>query len=411
MRKMLQSKLFTRTLREIPKEEQSVNAQLLIQGGFIDKLFAGVYTMLPLGWRVARKIAKIIREEMNQIGGQEIFMPALHPLENYKKTGRDKIEVLFYTNLRNGMKLVLGQSHEEIVTPLAQKYIFSYKDLPKAVYQIQTKFRNELRAKSGIFRGREFLMKDLYSFHTDEEDLEKYYKIVQKAYFRIFARCDLASKTYLTYASGGTFSKYSHEFQTVTSAGEDTIYICQNCNLAINQEIKNGVKKCPECGRSKFRKAKAIEVANIFKLGTKFSQAFGWRFTNEKGRKESVVMGCYGIGLGRLMGAIVEIHHDDRGIIWPESVAPFDIHLLLLSNEKKVASKAERIYRVLQKRGVEILYDNREETAGVKLKDADLIGIPTRLVVSDKTEDRVEIKHRDKREVRLLSLKKLLQSV
>ncbi len=403
---MKQSELFTKTLKKAPKDEQGDSARLLIQAGFIDKLFAGVYSILPLGWRVTKKIENIIREEVNSIGGQEIFMPALHPLENYKKTGRDKMDILFRTELKNKMKLVLGQSHEEVITPLMKKYISSYKDLPKAVYQFQTKFRNELRAKSGIIRTREFLMKDLYSFHTDQKDLDEYYESARRAYFKIFERCGIGEKTYYTYASGGTFSKYSHEFQTITPAGEDLIYICQNCNLAINREIKNEIKKCPKCGNSNFEKKKVIEVGNIFKLGTKFSKSFNFQFTNKKGQKQDVFMGCYGIGLGRLMGAIVEIHHDKKGIIWPSPVAPFTVHILGFDK------KAEKIYQTLKQNQIETLFDDREDkSAGEKFADADLIGIPIRIVVSKKTLEKnsVEIKNRDGKKMELVEINKLVK--
>ncbi len=257
---MRYSQLFTKTQRAAPKDEASANAQLLIRAGFIDKLIAGVYTYLPLGLRVLKNIESIIREEMNAVGGQEVLMPTLHPLENYAKTGRQAIDVLFRTELKNGTELLLGQSHEEIVVPLVQRFVESYKDLPVAVYQIQTKFRNELRAKSGIFRGREFLMKDLYSFHANEKDFEAYYETVKQAYVKIFSRCGVGDSTYITHASGGTFSKYSHEFQTVTEAGEDTIYLCRKCRIAVNKEIRAETPACPQCGSTDAEEKRAIEV-------------------------------------------------------------------------------------------------------------------------------------------------------
>lgn len=403
---MRQSEIFTKTLKKAPKDEQNASAQFLIRAGFIDKLFAGVYTMLPLGVRVIKKIENIIREEINGIGGQEIFMPALHPLENYKKSGRDKMDILFYTELKNKMKLVLGQSHEEVITPLMKKYISSYKDLPKAVYQFQTKFRNELRAKSGIIRNREFLMKDLYSFHKDQKDLEQYYQSAKKAYFKIFERCGLQGKIYYTYASGGTFSKYSHEFQIAAPAGEDLIYICQNCNLAINREIKDEIKKCPGCGSDNFKKKKAIEAGNIFKLGKRFSKSFNFQFTDKKGQKQDVIMGCYGIGLGRLMGTIVETHNDQNGIIWPSSVAPFKVHVLGFDK------KAEEIYQILKRNQIEAFFDDRQnKSAGEKFIDADLIGIPIRIVVSKKTLEKnsVELKNRGSKKMELIEINRLVQ--
>jgi prolyl-tRNA synthetase len=415
---MRQSQLFSKTIKEAPTDEKSINAQFLIRGGFVDKLFAGVYSFLPLGRRVIKKIENIIREEINAIGGQEIYMPALHPIENYKKTGREKIDILFYTDLRTGVKLVLGQSHEEVVVPLMQKFILSYKDLPKAVYQFQTKFRNELRAKSGILRGREFLMKDLYSFHASEEDLNEYYEKAKKAYNNIFARCGLGDKTYLTFASGGTFSKYSHEFQTLTGAGEDIIYICDKCRVAVNKEIIEEAKhQCLGCGNKNLKEKKAIEVGNIFKLKTKFSEAFDLSVLDKEGNKKTVIMGCYGIGLSRLMGTIVEVYNDEKGIIWPEEVAPFKAHLILLigkdkKGQSKIAKAADSLYDELAEKGIEVLYDDREEkSAGEKFADADLIGIPYRVVISEKTIEKgsAEIKKRNEEKVELIKLKKVLE--
>lgn len=396
---MRQSQLFGKTVREAPKDEVAKNAIFLERGGFVQKTFAGVYEFLPLGFRVLKKIEHLIREEMNATGAQELLLPALHPLENYIQTGRAEIDVLFYTELSGGKKLVLGQSHEEIVTPLIKKFVNSYRDLPIAVYQIQTKFRNELRAKSGILRGREFVMKDCYSFHADEKDFEHFYELQKKTYMQIFQRAGIGDQTFLTSASGGTFSKYSHEFQTVTDAGEDTIHICESCTMAINDEIKNETPLCIGCGGNEFRTAKSIEVGNIFPLKTKFSDAFEFTFQDDQGNQHSVIMGCYGIGLGRLMGTIVEVHHDDKGIIWPESVAPFRVHLLELpSVHKEVKKQTEELYALLLAKGVEVLYDDRDDkSAGEKFADADLIGIPWRCVISEKTlgQHGVEVKRRD----------------
>lgn len=377
----------------------SKNAIFLERGGFVQKTFAGVYEYLPLGLRVIKKIEALIRQEMNATGAQELLLPALHPLENYIQTGRAEIDVLFHTELASGKKIVLGQSHEEIVTPLVKKFVDSYRDLPLAVYQIQTKFRNELRAKSGILRGREFIMKDCYSFHADVEDSERFYDIQKKAYRSIFERAGIGDQTFLTSAAGGTFSKYSHEFQTVTDAGEDTIYICNNCRMAINDEIKNETPACPECGGSDFRKEKSIEVGNIFPLKTKFSDAFGFTFHDKEGNNQPVIMGCYGIGLGRLMGTVVEVHGDAKGIVWPESIAPYRVHLIELSNARDEVKKgAEKLYHALLAKGIEVLYDDREDkSAGEKFADADLIGIPWRCVISEKTIDKnaIEVKARN----------------
>lgn len=390
---MKQSQLFTKTQKDALKDEPSINAQLLIRAGFIDKLMAGVYTILPLGLRTLDKIENIIREEMNVIGGQEIFMPTLQPKENWLKTGRwDTMDDLYKVKDGSGREMALGPTHEEVVVPLMSRFINSYKDLPFAVYQFQNKFRMELRSKSGILRGREFIMKDLYSFHLTEQDLDAYYEKAKQAYFKIFERAGLKEQTHLTFASGGSFSKYSHEFQTITPAGEDIIYVCSQCGLAVNKEIKDEVSTCPECGKQDFQEEKAIEVGNIFKLMNKYSKPFELSVKNEKGESQEIVMGCYGIGLGRLMGTVVEVHHDEKGIVWPMSVAPFSAHILSLRKD----AEAEKLYTELQKLGVEVLLDDRDASAGAKFADADLIGMPYQIVVSEKTlaEKQVEIKER-----------------
>ncbi|MFH1181101.1 MAG: aminoacyl--tRNA ligase-related protein [bacterium] len=401
---MRQSQLFAKTKKEFPKDETSVNSQLLIRAGFIDKLMAGVYSYLPLGLRVIKKIENIVREEMVNIGGQEILMPALQPKNLWEKTGRWRYEEMFKLKNREEKDFSLGWTHEEVITPLVQKFVNSYKDLPVFVFQIQDKFRDELRVKSGLLRGREFLMKDLYSFHKDEKDLDDYYEKVRRAYFKVFARCGLKKQTFLTLASGGTFSKYSHEFQTITSAGEDEIYLCPKCQIAINKEIIETEKHaCSNCQSKDLEIKKAVEVGNIFKLKEKYTQAFDFRFKDEFGEEKNVLMGCYGIGLGRLMGAIVEIHHDEKGIIWPEEVAPFRVHLI----EIKVSAK--KIYDELIKSGVEVLYDDRDKTAGEKFAEADLIGLPTRIVASERTleKDSVELKQRNSQKAKLIKIKSL----
>lgn len=427
---MRQSQLPTKTLREAPKDEQSTNAILLTRAGFIDKLAAGVYTFLPLGLRVLRRIENIIRQEMLALGAQEILMSVLHPRENWEQTGRwNDFEALIKLKVASEKDFALGPTHEEIISPLAKKFVFSYKDLPFALFQIQTKFRNEIRVKSGLLRTREFLMKDLYSFHANEQDLNDYYNKIIDAYFKIFSRCGLDEQTYLTLASGGTFSKYSHEFQTLTENGEDTIFICQNCDLAINGEIKAETPACPDCGGKDFKEAKAVEVGNIFKLGTKYSAPFALKFKDKDGQKKDVIMGCYGIGPARVMGTIVEISHDEQGIIWPESVAPFKYHLLALGESEKtkrqaqtlgaeprtvsrsdsgarVKKAADELYEKLTAQGIEILYDDRELAAGEKFAEADLIGIPVRLVISEKTlaQKSVEIKNRGEKQIRLVKI-------
>ena len=409
---MKQSQFFAKTQKQTPKDEVSKNAKLLIQAGFVDKLMAGVYDFLPMGLRVFKKIEQIIREEINAIGGQEMFMPTLQPKENWLKTGRwDSMDDLFKLSTGDNKEVALGPTHEEVISPLAKKMISSYKDLPKYVYQFQNKFRNEKRAKSGILRGREFIMKDLYSFNANQEDLDSYYKKVQQAYKNIYERCGLAEVTYLTYASGGSFAKYSHEYQTLTEAGEDLIYICDKCQVAINKEIlEDQNNQCPICGSSELREEKAVEVGNIFKLGTRYSVPFDLNYLDKDGKKKLVFMGCYGIGLSRLMGTIVEVSSDERGIIWPEEVAPFRVHLISLKQNEQ----AEKIYNSLEDAGVEVLFDDREDTgAGEKFADADLIGCPYRFIVSEKTlkNDCVEIKRRNSEECELVNIKEAIKKI
>jgi len=413
---MRQSLLFTKTLKEISSDEISINASLLRRAGFIDRLTAGVYTYLPLGLIVLNKINNIIREEINQIGGQEVLMPGLTPKEPWEITGRWETEdALFKLKGVDDKEYALGATHEEVVVPLVQNYVSSYKDLPLYVYQIQTKFRNEKRAKAGILRGREFVMKDLYSFHTDEADLNKYYEIVKQTYIKIFERLDISKQTYLTFSLGGSFSKYSHEFQTISESGEDTIYICHKCNLAFNEEVfEGGEKKCFDCGSTDLEIKKAIETGNIFKLGTRYTLPFKFDYVDRAGKKQPVIMGCYGLGPTRSMGAIVETHYDDKGIIWPAAVAPFDVHLLILGkNNESIAKKAEELYNDLTQQGTTVLFDDREESAGIKLKDSDLIGLPIRLVISEKTlaADSVEMKYRNVDKFELIKLKEILKKL
>ncbi len=388
---MLQSQLFGKTRKQIGKEEVSVNAQYLIRGGYIDKLMAGVYTYLPLGLKVLQKVQSVIREEMSNIGAQEILMPALSPKENWQKTGRwEDFDVLFKLQSISGKEYALGATHEEVVTPLVQKFVESYKDLPVTVFQIQDKFRDEPRAKSGILRGREFNMKDLYSFHADEKSLNEYYEKAMVAYKNIYQRVGLDAK--VVEASGGTFSKLSHEYQVFAPQGEDLVKYCPACDWAQNEEIcklKAG-DSCPECG-AKIQESNAIEVGNIFKLNTKYSAPFDFKYIDEKGEKQDVLMGCYGIGPSRMVGSIVEVYHDDNGIIWPKQVAPYQIHLILLSKDEKVRKQAFDIYDKLISEGYEVLFDDREESAGVKFKDSDLIGLPLRAVISDKNQKNSEI--------------------
>ncbi|TSD02496.1 MAG: prolyl-tRNA synthetase [Parcubacteria group bacterium Athens0714_24] len=408
----MQSKLFAKTRKEAPKDETAVNAQLLIQAGFVNKDSAGVYTFLPLGLRVLSKIENIVREEMNAIGGQEMLMSALQPKENWQATTRwEGLDILFKVISRHGSEYALGPTHEEIVTPAALNIISSYKDLPLAVYQIQTKFRDEPRAKSGLLRTREFRMKDLYSFHKDEKDLDKYYnKIAIPAYQKIYKRMGL--EAFLTEADGGTFSKFSHEFQVEIENGEDIIYICNppagGCGLAKNKEIFKDNDECTNCGKTEWREANASEVGNIFPLKNKYSKSFNLIYTAEDGTKKDVIMGCYGMGTSRLMGVLAERFHDQDGIIWPESVAPFKVHLIELNN-----ASAKNIYEDLIKHGVEVLYDDRELSPGEKFADADLIGIPYRVVVSEKTaeQNKFEVKKRDEDKIKLVDKEELFRII
>lgn len=556
---MLYSLLFGKTRMNAPADADSANARFLIQGGFIEREAAGIYNFLPLGYRVLRKIDQIIREEMNAVGGQEIHMPVLNPRESWIITDRDKTldAILYRTRGAGEHDFILGPSHEEIVTPLVKKFVRSYKELPVAVYQIQTKFRNEPRAKAGILRGREFGMKDMYSFHADEKNLDEYYEKVKEAYLRVYKRMGLTA--YVVEASGGAFSdKFSHEFSVLTPVGEDTILVCEDCSYGQNLEIaeavmdappdaqekekplkevdaprgpsiEDGVKlhkipawkilktvvyklesgligvcirgdleinnirlskflgkevraatppelkkarlavgfispvkcdlpfiadhsvkhvknfctgankpnkdylnanlgrdfviktfshfadvplKCPKC-KKPIKEEKAIEAGNIFKLGTKFSESFGFTYTDEQGKEHPVTMGCYGIGNTRLMGTIVEASHDEKGIIWPRSVAPYQVHLLHLGKETEVKKAAQKIYEELQDNDIEVIYDDRDESAGKKLNDADLIGIPLRVLVSAKTlkENGVEIKCRSEKQTQIVPIEDILNFV
>ncbi len=414
---MLYSKLFPKTLKQVPAGAESVNHQLLVRGGFIHQEMAGVYTYLPLGWKVIDKISNIVRVEMDKIGGQELLMPALHPGENWKKTGRfDSFDVLYKLKGAGESDLVLGPTHEEIIYPLLSEYIKSYKDLPLYLYQIQTKFRNEARAKAGLLRGREFIMKDLYSFHTSDEDRDKYYKIVSESYLQIFKKIGLP--VFVTKAPGGTFSDLSEEFQTPTNAGEDTIYICKECNIAINKEVFDG-QDCSSCG-GKFDEKKAIEVGNIFPLKRSYAEIFKLECTDKNGEKRVVSAGCYGLGISRVMGTLVEVFHDEKGIIWPEAVAPFKVHLVGLDLENSsVKNLAEKVYKQLEAEDVEILFDDRLGiSAGEKFADADLIGIPYRVVISKKTPstgsgqaEKIELKKRSDKNTEFLSFEELFQKL
>lgn len=404
--------LVSKTRKTTDINPESINFDFLTRGGFVKMEMAGVYSFLPLGLRVLKKVEQIVREEMDKFGGQEILMPVLHPRDNWDKTGRWKgFDVLFKLQSQAGKDFALGPSHEEIVVPLVRDYVQSYRDYPVALYQIQVKFRDELRAKNGLLRGREFLMKDLYSFHATEDDFWNYYEDIKSVYTRIFERMGL--KTVLDEAGGGTFSKISHEYSVLNEAGEDTIYLCDKCDLAQNKEIvtyKEG-DKCPKCKKGTVYTKRGIEVGNIFPLSTKFSDAFDLKYLDQNGKRKPVVMGCYGIGISRAMGTIVEEHYDEKGIIWPESVAPYQVHLVALG--EKGSKEAEKLYKELSDKGVEVLFDDRDDAAGAKFADADLIGCPVRLTVSDKTvaAHKVEYKKRDHDKAGLLTKTELLKKL
>jgi prolyl-tRNA synthetase len=415
------SQSIAKTSKDASQSDVSRNAQLLTRGGYINKLMAGVYSYLPLGLRSLNNIEQIIRAEMDALGGQEVLMPALHPRENWEQTGRwDTMDVLFRFKGAGDRDLALGPTHEEVVTPLVTSFVQSYRDLPRAAYQIQTKFRNEARAKSGLLRGREFRMKDMYSFHATEADLDAFYERALQAYKNIYARCGLGAITLVTYASGGAFSKYSHEFQTLTPYGEDIIYRVPNSAIAINKEIMDDVEAVrsliPDYNgdKSSLEDVKAIEVGNIFKLSTRFPDAFHAGYTDAAGAAQKIYMGCFGIGPSRLLGTIAECLSDERGLIWPEAVSPYQVHLVSLARADEEIAACDAIYAQLTAAGVTVLYDDRHGLqAGEKLADADLIGIPHRLVVSKKTlaANGVEWKKRTASESQILSLADCLQQI
>lgn len=415
---MRQGTLFTKTRKEGPADEVSRNAELLVRGGFVHKELAGVYSFLPLGLKVLKKIEHIIREEMNAIGGQEINLTALQDKSLWEKTDRwddEKVDNWFKTKLKSGTELGLGFTHEEPLTNLLKPYMSSYRDLPKYIYQFQTKFRNELRAKSGLLRGREFLMKDLYSFSKDTTEHDEFYEKSKGAYKNIFDRAGIGHITYLTFASGGVFSKFSHEFQTLSDVGEDTIYLDEEKKIAVNKEVyTDEVLDNLGLNKDKLVEKRAIEVGNIFSLGTKFSEPLGLTYKTEDGEEKPVIMGSYGIGLPRLMAAVVEVLSDEKGIVWPESIAPFKVHLLVLGEESQVVTQADKLYKDLQSKGIEVLYDDRKDvSAGEKFADADLIGIPYRAVVSERSlkEGGVEIKKRTEKETRVIKQDQFLKEV
>ncbi len=407
------SKVFTKTSKNIPSGEEAKNAQLLIRAGFINKEMAGVYDFLPLGKIVLDKIVQVIREEMNSVGGNEVSLSALQNPETWQASGRwsdDVMDVWFKTKLSNGREFGLAPTHEEPITKMMKNFISSYKDLPVYPYQFQTKFRAELRSKSGLMRGREFLMKDLYSFSKDETEHNKFYEEISEAYLRVFERLGLGDLTYKTFASGGSFSKYSHEFQTVSPVGEDIIYISDEKGIAINEEVFNDeVLADLGINKEELRAEKAVEVGNIFTLGYKFSDALDLKYTAEDGKQNLVFMGSYGIGPSRLMGLLAEHFSDEKGLVWPENVAPAKVYLVQIGGASQ--QKAEEIYQQLTDKGIDVLFDDRDERPGKKFADAELMGIPYRLTVSDRLleSEKFELVSRATNETQMLSQSEILE--
>lgn len=380
------SQLFTRTSKTTPADESAKNAQLLIQAGYVYKVMAGVYAYTPLGLRVLENIKRIVREEMNAVHGQEIIMSSLQRKETWEGTGRwddEKVDVWFKSKLKDDTEVGFGWSHEEAIMEMMQQFVKSYKDLPTSVYQFQTKLRNELRAKSGIMRGREFVMKDMYSLHATQADMDDYYDKIIEAYKRCYDRFGLGESTFVTFASGGAFTKFSHEFQTICDAGEDVLYVNDEQTVAVNEEVLDDAAAELGIDKASLKPVKSAEVGNIFKFGTEKAEQMGIRFTDSDGQQKPIYLASYGIGITRVMGVIVEKFADDKGIVWPESVAPFKVYLVRIGGEAAV-KHADELYAELTAKGIEVLYDDRDERPGAKFADAELMGIPHRVTVSDR---------------------------
>ncbi|MDO4870882.1 MAG: His/Gly/Thr/Pro-type tRNA ligase C-terminal domain-containing protein [Candidatus Saccharibacteria bacterium] len=412
---MRQSQLFTKTSKTAPADEVAKNAQLLIRAGFVYKEMAGVYAYLPLGIRVIEKIKQIVREEMNALHSNELVMTSLQRKEVWEKTGRwndETVDIWFKTQLKDETEVGLGWSHEEPIVNMMQSFVQSYKDLPISLYQFQTKMRNELRAKSGIMRGREFLMKDMYSFHATAEDLDDYYKQVIESYKRCYQRFGIGDDTYVTFASGGSFTKFSHEFQTICEAGEDVIYLHREKNVAVNEEVIDNAVAELSIAREELEPVKTAEVGNIFNFGTQKTDEMGLYYTDASGQRQSLYLGSYGIGITRVMGVIVEKFADDKGLVWPENVAPFKVHLVAVDDAS--IDKADELYHELTAAGVEVLYDDRQGVrAGAKFADADLIGLPWRVVISRRLleDDKFELTYRATGDTQILTKTELFDKV
>ncbi len=408
------SKNFTRTIKQAPADEVARNAQLLIRAGYVHKTMAGVYSYLPLGLKVVENIKQIVREEMNKIDSQELVMSTLQRKETWQETGRwsdELVDVWFKSHLQDGTEVGFGWTHEEPIVDLLRNYLKSYKDLPISVYQFQNKLRNELRAKSGIMRGREFVMKDMYSVHASKEDLDKYYNAAIEAYKRCYDRFGIGDETYVTFASGGAFTKFSHEFQTICDAGEDYIYLHRGKNIAVNEEVLDEAVKELGIDRSELERVKTAEVGNIFNFGTQKSEEMRLVFTDADGVEQYAYMGSYGIGITRVMGVIVEKFADDKGLVWPENIAPAKVYLVQIGSQSRAT--ADELYQKLQSAGIETIYDDRDERPGVKFADAELLGIPYRVTVSDRLLDdgKWEVSTRQTGEQRLLTADELLATL
>ncbi len=410
---MRRTQLFTKTRKNIPSDETSKNAQLLIQAGYIHKEMAGVYAYLPLGLKVLENIKKIVREEMNAVQSQELIMTNLQPKENWEITSRwddEVVDIWFKTQLKDDTEVGLAWSHEEPIMGMMKHFVKSYRDLPVSVYQFQTKLRNELRAKSGIMRGREFVMKDMYSLHSSSEQLDGYYERVTEAYKKVFNRLGLGDDTYVTFASGGAFTKFSHEFQTLCETGEDVLYINKEKGIAINEEVLDDAIKDLGIKREDLKKEKSSEVGNIFNFGTEKSEQMGIYFTDESGNQKPIYLASYGIGITRLMGVIAEKFSDENGLIWPEQVSPYKVYLVDVGDVK---DKAEELYKKLVERGVSVLWDDRDERPGTKFADSDLLGIPRRLVISEKTIEKngIEVKIRSGNSTSIIGEEELIKQL
>ena len=408
------SKNFTRTIKQAPADEVARNAQLLIRAGYVHKTMAGVYSYLPLGLKVVENIKQIVREEMNKIDSQELVMSTLQRKETWQETGRwsdELVDVWFKSHLQDGTEVGFGWTHEEPIVDLLRNYLKSYKDLPISVYQFQNKLRNELRAKSGIMRGREFVMKDMYSVHASKEDLDNYYNAAIEAYKRCYDRFGIGDETYVTFASGGAFTKFSHEFQTICDAGEDYIYLHRGKNIAVNEEVLDEAVKELGIDRSELERVKTAEVGNVFNFGTQKSEEMRLVFTDAEGVEQYAYMGSYGIGITRVMGVIVEKFADDKGLVWPENIAPAKVYLVQIGSQSRAT--ADELYQKLQSAGVETIYDDRDERPGVKFADAELLGIPYRVTVSDRLLDdgKWEVSTRQTGEQRLLTADELLATL